>query len=153
MIVHRNPGERAHRLTLAPGGDHADLFRLQSLQLAQVGHDAVRDAQVPKLLGDVHVGDHRAAVQQYLPPHLRGCVDSLLHAVDVAGESSDHDPAGALRKDSVEALAHQLSDSVKPSRSTLVESAMSARTPRRPYSEKVARSVSSPSTGVWSSLK
>ena len=45
------------------------------------------------------------------------------------------------------------SEGVKPGRSTLVESASSARTPSFPSSPKRARSMTSPSMGVESILK
>ena len=60
---------------------------------------------------------------------------------------------GALAMTSATTRPTSRSDGMKPGTSALVESASSRSTPSSPSREKPGRSVSRPSSGVWSILK
>ena len=108
VVVHGDPRERRHRLPLGTGGDHADLLLRQPGELLQLEQQLVGDAQIAELPGNPDVGEHGAPVQEHLAAAAGGCLNHLLHPVDVAGEGRDDDPPRAFGKDIVKGVPHEL---------------------------------------------
>ncbi len=85
--------EHGHRLALRPCRHVHDLIVGKVARLLVVDQQPIRNLQVAKVLGDRHVAHHAATEQREPAPVRRGGIHDLLHAVDVAGEAGDDDPA------------------------------------------------------------
>ena len=92
VVVHGDAGQRAHRLPLGAGGDHADLLLGKMGELFQVDEDPVGDPQVAKLPGDLDVSHHGAAVEQDLAAAGGSGIHHLLDPVDMLEKGGDDDP-------------------------------------------------------------
>ena len=85
-----------------PGRHVDDLVVGQVARLLVVDEDALGHVEVAEVLGDAHVA-HHAAAEERDPPAVGGRgIQHLLHAVDVAGEARDDDPARRLADHLVE---------------------------------------------------
>ena len=108
MVIHGNPRQGAHRLSLGSRGHHAYLLLRQAGEFPDIYEQIVRDVQVTQFPGDLHVGHHGAAIEKNLPAGTRRRLHDLLHAVDIAGKGGNDDTPPALGKDLVERFPDHL---------------------------------------------
>ncbi len=79
---------------------------LQSGHLPQVHHQPVGNLDVSQFSGDLHIGDHGAAVEENFPLEADRRVHHLLHPVDIAGKGRHHDSPGAFGENLVKGFSH-----------------------------------------------
>ena len=106
VLAAGEPGERAPRLALRPGREHAQLARREAARLGQADRHPGREVEVPESLREPDVRLHRAPEQRDAPPEgARGGHD-LLDAVDVRGEARHEQAAARPLEGLLEGRAH-----------------------------------------------
>ena len=137
VLVLGDARQRGARLALAAGGERENLVARQAVETvrAEQRRHAVEIAAFARHRDDAL---HRAADHHDLPavgePGLRRGAKPR----DVRGEGGDDDAASRLADQRGEVAATSASDGLSPSRSTLVESQISASTPSSPSSRRRA---------------
>ena len=96
VVTVRHARQCRHRLALRTGAHHHDLVGAVVVNLLQVHQHVSGNLQVAQLLSNGHVTHHGAAHEHDLAATLSGCVQYLLHAVNVRGEGRHNDAAACV---------------------------------------------------------
>jgi len=62
VSVHGDPDQGRHRFPLAAGGDDADLFRRQMVQLPYIHQQIICDGQIAQIPCNTYVVNHGSAI-------------------------------------------------------------------------------------------
>ena len=96
VVTVRHARQCRHRLALRTGAHHHNLVGTVVVNLLQVHQHVRGNLQVAQLLSNGHVTHHRAAHEHDLAATLSGCVQYLLHAVNVRGEGRHNNAAACV---------------------------------------------------------
>ena len=86
VVTVRHARQCRHRLALRTGAHHHDLVGAIVIDLLQVHQHVRGNLQVAQLLSNGHVTHHGAAHEHDLTATLSGCIQHLLHSVNVRGK-------------------------------------------------------------------
>src|SRR5579885_117796 len=94
VIVHRDAGERGHRLGLRAAGENDDPAGVEAANILRANDHAIRNLKITKRVGDFDIIDHAAADKSDFAVDALSDVNDLLDAVNRGSEAGEDDAAG-----------------------------------------------------------